>query len=149
MLHCAALVSEYMSMHSYDTLLPRGAVDFCHLSDNILEESATSDDVIGPDEEGICESSHFSTEGFVHLVEKTASFFEKAQMYELVAEVYKMVLSILEETRDFSRLARVHNQISETLKKVEQPITYVQDISDAFETPLSRYATKKMVEPFI
>ena len=46
MLHCAALVAEYMSMHDYGSRMPNGAVAFAELSDNIEEECAVSDDVI-------------------------------------------------------------------------------------------------------
>lgn len=46
MLHAAALAAEYISMREYDPYLPKGAVAFCEISDNILEESAVSDDVI-------------------------------------------------------------------------------------------------------
>lgn len=46
MLHAAALAAEYISMREYDACLPSGAAAFCGISDNILEESAVSDDVI-------------------------------------------------------------------------------------------------------
>ena len=46
MLHAAALAAEYISMREYDTFLPKGATAFADISDNILEESAVSDDVI-------------------------------------------------------------------------------------------------------
>lgn len=46
MLHAAALAAEYISMREFDSYLPKGAVAFAHISDNILEESAVSDDVI-------------------------------------------------------------------------------------------------------
>lgn len=44
-----------------------------------------------PDEEGICESRHFTRSGLVHLVEKTAQFMEKAQMYESMVQLYKVI----------------------------------------------------------
>ena len=42
--------------------MPTGAVSFQHITPNALEESAVSDDVVTPDEEGICMGSYF-TEG--------------------------------------------------------------------------------------
>ncbi|KAH7727015.1 Dock6 protein [Aphelenchoides avenae] len=137
MLHCAALVAEYMSMHDYGSQMPNGAVAFAELSDNVEEECAVSDDVISPDEEGICESSHFSVDGFMHLLGKSAIFFDRAQMYEHVATVYKFVIPILEDRKDYSRLAQVHQQISDILKRVEPPVAVVTDIADAFASPLS------------
>lgn len=46
--------------------------------------------VYSPDEEGICESRHFTQSGLIHLVEKTAQFMEKAQMYETMSHLYKV-----------------------------------------------------------
>ncbi|VDM56495.1 unnamed protein product, partial [Angiostrongylus costaricensis] len=46
MLHAAALAAEYIAMVTTDGFMPRGAVDFKEISDNILEESAVSDDVL-------------------------------------------------------------------------------------------------------
>ena len=42
--------------------MPTGAVSFQHITPNALEESAVSDDVVSPDQEGICMGSYF-TEG--------------------------------------------------------------------------------------
>lgn len=52
----------------------------------------TSFQLFSPDEEGICESRHFTQSGLVHLVEKTAQFMEKAQMYESMLQLYKVIL---------------------------------------------------------
>uniref|UniRef100_A0A0N5ALW0 Dedicator of cytokinesis protein 6 n=1 Tax=Syphacia muris TaxID=451379 RepID=A0A0N5ALW0_9BILA len=136
MLHAAALAAEYISMREFDTYLPKGAVAFADISDNILEESAVSDDVVSPNEEGICESRHFTPTGLVQLVEKTAQFLEKAQMFELIPQVYKIITPILEQTRDYRHLAQVYNHISEALVRVEPLVPLVEDISDAWFSPL-------------
>uniref|UniRef100_A0A7E4ZYH3 C2 DOCK-type domain-containing protein n=1 Tax=Panagrellus redivivus TaxID=6233 RepID=A0A7E4ZYH3_PANRE len=136
-LHCAALVAEYLRMRSFGELpLPSGAVEFEDLSENILEESATSDDVISPDSEGICESAHFTPEGFVHLIEKAVNFFEKAQFYELLPNLYRHIMPLFEVKSDFTRQAAIHQYLSEQLKRIDPPVTAVLDISDAFPTPL-------------
>lgn len=46
MLHAAAIAAEYISMREYESHIPKGAASFIEISDNILEESAVSDDVI-------------------------------------------------------------------------------------------------------
>ena len=140
-MHCAALISEYLSMKSgfqksEELKIPKGASAFEELSENILEESATSEDVISPDEDGICESAHFSVDGFIHLMEKAATFFEKAQMYELLPSLYKLIFPIFEERADFSRLSQIHQYLAEQLKKIDPPLKAVLDVSDPFETPL-------------
>ena len=56
----------------------------------MLEESAISDDVVSPDEEGVCTGRDFSTPGLVELLEKAAEQFQKAQCGEVVNEVYKV-----------------------------------------------------------
>lgn len=47
-LHCAALVAEYLSLETseFSDILPQSLDEFQELSDNILEESAVSDDTI-------------------------------------------------------------------------------------------------------
>lgn len=51
----------------------------------------------------------------------------------------QFVIPILKDRKDYSRLAQVHQQISDILKRVEPPVTAVTDITDAFASPLARY----------
>lgn len=46
-----------------------------NISSNVLEESAVSDDVVSPDEEGICSGKYFTEIGLVGLLEQAASSF--------------------------------------------------------------------------
>lgn len=46
-----------------------------HISSNVLEESAVSDDVVSPDEEGICSGKYFTEVGLVGLLEQAAASF--------------------------------------------------------------------------
>jgi hypothetical protein len=48
------------------------AVTFATLTPNALEESAVSDDVVSPDEEGICTGKFFTEAGLLQVTE--ASF---------------------------------------------------------------------------
>ena len=41
----------------------------------MLEESAVSDDIVSPDEEGICTGMYFTENGLVGLLEQAASCF--------------------------------------------------------------------------
>ncbi|TKR95511.1 hypothetical protein L596_009672 [Steinernema carpocapsae] len=135
-LHAAALAAEYLAMTDYREHLPKGAVAFETISENVIQESATSDDVISPDEEGICESAHFSEVGLVNLIEKTAMFFEKAQMYEQMLDIFKVLSPVLEEWRDYQRLSQLHNRISVSLSKIEPTVPVTDDLSDAWVSPL-------------
>lgn len=103
LVHSAALVAEYLSMLEDRKYLPVGCVTFqvLHLtrevllhasvlkyfisavhsvlrqniSSNVLEESAVSDDVVSPDEEGICSGKYFTEAGLVGLLEQAAASF--------------------------------------------------------------------------
>ncbi|KAF3846180.1 hypothetical protein F7725_003258 [Dissostichus mawsoni] len=76
-----------------------------NISSNVLEESAVSDDVLSPEEEGICAGKYFSESGLVGLLEQAAASFNMAAMYEAINEVYKILLPIHEANRDFKKLA--------------------------------------------
>ena len=66
-IHCAALISEYLHMLEDRPYMPTGAVTFATLTPNALEESAVSDDVVSPDEEGICTGKFFTEAGLLQV----------------------------------------------------------------------------------
>ena len=49
------------------------------VSKNVLEESAVSDDVVSPDEEGICTGRSFTDPGLIALLEQAANSFSKVR----------------------------------------------------------------------
>lgn len=58
---------------------------FCYfflkkITPNVLEESAVSDDVVSPDEEGICTGMYFTENGLVGLLEQAASSFNMVSL---------------------------------------------------------------------
>ena len=53
---------------------------FQKISLNVLEESAVSDDIVSPDEEGICTGMYFTENGLVGLLEQAASCFNMVSM---------------------------------------------------------------------
>ena len=63
-----------------------------NISSNILEESAVSDDVLSPEEEGICAGKYFSESGLVGLLEQAAASFN---MVRLTASYYMMTGCVL------------------------------------------------------
>ncbi|XP_043955470.1 dedicator of cytokinesis protein 7-like isoform X2 [Gambusia affinis] len=118
LVHSAALVAEYLNMLEDCRYLPIGCVTFQNISSNVLEESAVSDDVLSPEEEGICAGKYFSEVGLVGLLEQAAASFNMAAMYEAINEVYKILLPIHEANRDFKKLATVHGKLQEAFNKV-------------------------------
>ncbi|XP_077590257.1 dedicator of cytokinesis protein 7 isoform X1 [Stigmatopora nigra] len=118
LIHSAALVAEYLNMLEDCRYLPIGCVTFQNISSNVLEESAVSDDVLSPEEEGICAGKYFSESGLVGLLEQAAASFNMAAMYEAINEVYKILLPIHEANRDFKKLATVHGKLQDAFNKV-------------------------------
>uniref|UniRef100_A0A8C1AGS2 Dedicator of cytokinesis 7 n=1 Tax=Cyprinus carpio carpio TaxID=630221 RepID=A0A8C1AGS2_CYPCA len=119
LVHSAALVAEYLSMLEDRKYLPVGCVTFQNISSNVLEESAVSDDVVSPDEEGICSGKYFTEAGLVGLLEQAASSFSMAGMYEAVNEVYKVLIPIHEANRDAKKLATIHGKLQEAFGKID------------------------------
>uniref|UniRef100_A0A8C2ZY45 Dedicator of cytokinesis 8 n=1 Tax=Cyclopterus lumpus TaxID=8103 RepID=A0A8C2ZY45_CYCLU len=101
LVHAAALVAEYLSMLEDHKYLPVGSVTFQNISTNVLEESAVSDDILSPDEDGVCSGRYFTESGLVGLLEQAAELFSNGCLFEAVNEVYKIILPILEAHRDF------------------------------------------------
>uniref|UniRef100_A0A668ACQ8 Dedicator of cytokinesis 6 n=1 Tax=Myripristis murdjan TaxID=586833 RepID=A0A668ACQ8_9TELE len=118
LVHSAALVAEYLNMLEDCRYLPIGCVTFQNVSSNVLEESAVSDDILSPEEEGICAGKYFSESGLVGLLEQAAASFNMAAMYEAINEVYKILLPIHEANRDFKKLATVHGKLQDAFNKV-------------------------------
>uniref|UniRef100_A0A3Q2YLE1 Dedicator of cytokinesis 7 n=1 Tax=Hippocampus comes TaxID=109280 RepID=A0A3Q2YLE1_HIPCM len=81
-------------------------------------ESAVSDDVVSPDEEGICSGKYFTELGLVGLLEQAASSFSLAGMYEAVNEVYKVLIPVHEANRDAKKLATIHGKLQEAFGKI-------------------------------
>ncbi|KAK2497729.1 hypothetical protein MC885_014480 [Smutsia gigantea] len=118
MVHAAALVAEYLALLEDSRYLPVGCVSFQNISSNVLEESAVSDDILLPDEEGFCSGKHFTELGLVGLLEQAASYFTMGGLYEAVNEVYKTLIPILEAHRDYKKLAIVHGKLQEAFTKI-------------------------------
>uniref|UniRef100_A0A673YLV7 Dedicator of cytokinesis 6 n=1 Tax=Salmo trutta TaxID=8032 RepID=A0A673YLV7_SALTR len=118
LVHSAALVAEYLNMLEDCRYMPIGCVTFQHISSNVLEESAVSDDILSPEEEGICAGKYFSELGLVGLLEQAATSFHMASMYEAINEVYKILLPVHEANRDFKKLATVHGKLQDTFNKI-------------------------------
>lgn len=118
--HSAALVAEYLSMLESQPHLPVGAVSFQLVTPNALMESAVSDDVLSPGEDGICLGNHFTETGLKALLEEAANAYQIAGMYEAMNEVYKVLIPISESNRDFRNLAKIHGKLQEAFNRISQ-----------------------------
>lgn len=120
LVHAAALVAEYLSMLEDHKYLPVGSVTFQNISPNVLEESAVSDDILSPDEDGVCSGRYFTENGLVGLLEQAAELFSNGGLYEAVNEVYKIIIPILEAHRDFRKLATTHDNLKRAFENIVQ-----------------------------
>ncbi|XP_072289223.1 dedicator of cytokinesis protein 8 [Eucyclogobius newberryi] len=120
LVHAAALVAEYLSMLEDHKYLPVGSVTFQNISSNVLEESAVSDDILSPDEDGVCSGRYFTESGLVGLLEQAAELFSSGGLYEAVNEVYKIIIPILEAHRDFRKLSSTHNKLHKAFDNIIQ-----------------------------
>ncbi|XP_046904602.1 dedicator of cytokinesis protein 8 isoform X2 [Hypomesus transpacificus] len=120
LVHAAALVAEYLSMLEDHKYLPVGSVTFQNISPNVLEESAVSDDILSPDEDGVCSGRYFTESGLVGLLEQAAELFSNGGLYEAVNEVYKIILPILEADRNFRKLSSTHDKLQRAFDNIIQ-----------------------------
>ncbi|MEJ1282732.1 hypothetical protein NN561_013694 [Cricetulus griseus] len=118
--HCSSSISTIRSHASASLyLLMRQNFEIGNnISSNVLEESAVSDDVVSPDEEGICSGKYFTESGLVGLLEQAAASFSMAGMYEAVNEVYKVLIPIHEANRDAKKLSTIHGKLQEAFSKI-------------------------------
>jgi len=116
--HAASLVAEYLRMLESKPYMPDGCVTLQKISMNLLEESAVSDDVVSPGDEGICTGKYFTENGFIGLMEQSAVFLTHALMYEAVNEIYHVLTPIYEANRDFKKLSQVHSKLHEYFNRI-------------------------------
>lgn len=129
LVHSAALVAEYLVLLGNTDIgaIQGGAVCLQLVTPNALQESAVSDDVMAPRNEGICLGKDFTEQGLLGvflnkycvlfnfkmifisgLLEHAASSFHTAGMYEAINDVYKVLIPIAEANRDYKKLANIH-----------------------------------------
>ncbi|CAM6031703.1 unnamed protein product, partial [Sphagnum compactum] len=118
--HSASLVAEYLSMLDSQNHLPIGAVSFSQVSPNTLMESAVSDDVISPGDDGIVLGNRFTEVGLKTLLEEAANSFQIAGMYEAMNDVYRILIPIYEANREFQKLSKLHGKLQEAFNRIAQ-----------------------------
>lgn len=85
--HAAALITEYLHMVEVKSHIPIGAKAFESISPNAIKESAVSDDIGSPDQEGILQHELFDVSGLIRLLLEATDHFRSANMFEAVNEV--------------------------------------------------------------
>ncbi|CAH2294063.1 dedicator of cytokinesis 8 isoform X1 [Pelobates cultripes] len=162
LVHAAALVAEYLSLLEDCSYLPVGSVSFQNISSNIIEESAVSDDILTPDEDGVCSGRYFSENGLVGLLEQAAELFSTAGFYETVNEVYKIVIPVHEAHRDYRKLTSTHEKLQKAFSNIiikgfygqcfgEDAVVVIKDsipVDKSKLDPAKAYIQITFVEPY-
>ncbi|XP_064167013.1 dedicator of cytokinesis protein 9-like isoform X5 [Anguilla rostrata] len=108
--HVAALVAEYLRRKA---MFKQGCSAFRVITPNIDEEAAMMEDVGMQD-------VHFNEDVLVELLEECADGLWKAERYELISDVYKLIIPIYEKRRDFEKLAHLYDTLHRAYSKVTE-----------------------------
>ncbi|XP_063839037.1 dedicator of cytokinesis protein 7 [Ostrinia nubilalis] len=103
LVHGAALVAEQTCAGG------RGAALLEKVTHNALDESCA--DAL---------HHHLTHQELQALLEHAASELMTAGMYETVNEVYKVLIPIAEQLRDYKKLANIHSKLNEAFSRIEQ-----------------------------
>uniref|UniRef100_A0AAQ4RQR5 Dedicator of cytokinesis 9b n=1 Tax=Gasterosteus aculeatus aculeatus TaxID=481459 RepID=A0AAQ4RQR5_GASAC len=106
--HVAALVAEYLWRKG---MFRQGCSSFRVTTPNIDEEAAMMEDVGMQD-------VHFNEEVLMELLEECADGLWKAERYELIADVYRLIIPIYEQRRDFEKLTHLYDTLHRAYTKV-------------------------------
>uniref|UniRef100_A0A671Z224 Dedicator of cytokinesis 9b n=1 Tax=Sparus aurata TaxID=8175 RepID=A0A671Z224_SPAAU len=106
--HVAALVAEYLWRKG---MFRQGCSAFRVITPNIDEEAAMMEDVGMQD-------VHFNEEVLMELLEECGDGLWKAERYELIADVYRLIIPIYEQRRDFEKLTHLYDTLHRAYTKV-------------------------------
>ncbi|XP_048826602.1 dedicator of cytokinesis protein 9-like isoform X4 [Brienomyrus brachyistius] len=108
--HVAALVAEYLRRKG---MFRQGCSAFRVLTPNIDEEVSMMEDVGMQD-------VHFNEDVLMELLEECADGLWKAERYELIADIYKLIIPTYEKRRDFEKLAHLYDTLHRAYSKVTE-----------------------------
>uniref|UniRef100_A0A8C1ZXU7 Dedicator of cytokinesis 9 n=1 Tax=Cyprinus carpio TaxID=7962 RepID=A0A8C1ZXU7_CYPCA len=108
--HVAALVAEYLRRKG---TFKQGCTAFRVVTPNIDEEASMMEDVGMQD-------VHFNEDVLMELLEECADGLWKAERYELISGIYKLIIPIYEKRRDFERLAHLYDTLHRAYSKVTE-----------------------------
>ncbi|XP_039945148.1 dedicator of cytokinesis protein 11 isoform X1 [Hirundo rustica] len=106
--HVAALVAEFLHRKK---LFPSGCTAFRKITPNIDEEGAMKED-------GGMMDVHYSEEVLVELLEQCIDGLWKAERYEMISEVSKLIIPIYEKRREFEKLTQLYRTLHGAYAKI-------------------------------
>ncbi|XP_041883595.1 dedicator of cytokinesis protein 11 isoform X1 [Corvus kubaryi] len=106
--HVAALVAEFLHRKK---LFPSGCTAFRKITPNIDEEGAMKED-------GGMMDVHYSEEVLVELLEQCVDGLWKAERYETISEVSKLIIPIYEKRHEFEKLTQLYRTLHGAYSKI-------------------------------
>eukprot|EP00062_Callorhinchus_milii_P020350 gi/632975902/ref/XP_007904488.1/ PREDICTED: dedicator of cytokinesis protein 9 [Callorhinchus milii] len=110
--HVAALVAEYLKRKA---IFKQGCTAFKVITPNIDEEAAMMEDVGMQD-------VHYNEDVLMELLEQCADGLWKAERYEPISDVYKLIIPVYEKRREFEKLAHLYETLHQAYKKIAEVI---------------------------
>uniref|UniRef100_A0A8C8SK47 Dedicator of cytokinesis 11 n=1 Tax=Pelusios castaneus TaxID=367368 RepID=A0A8C8SK47_9SAUR len=113
-IHVAALVAEFLHRKSKSLLFGRNGGEGCSfrkITPNIDEEGAMKEDA------GMMDV-HYSEEVLVELLEQCVDGLWKAERYEIISEVSKLIIPIYEKRREFEKLTQLYRTLHGAYTKI-------------------------------
>eukprot|EP00026_Physarum_polycephalum_P000226 Phypoly_transcript_00226.p1 GENE.Phypoly_transcript_00226~~Phypoly_transcript_00226.p1 ORF type:complete len:1906 (-),score=310.18 Phypoly_transcript_00226:3-5720(-) len=114
--HIAALVAESLSRDASVNVpklgLPAGAVAFKQITPNVSDEHIPEGDADA--EEGGRDAEDFSSTGLLRLLTESIKYMNEADLYEVTANLYKLVIPIHEKSHNYDALMKCYGDLRDT-----------------------------------
>ncbi|XP_071453557.1 dedicator of cytokinesis protein 9 [Hetaerina americana] len=108
-LHVAALIAQFLKQQN---LLSWGAESFALISSNIVVDEK------GPELDTGSADTSYSEDALLRQVELCAEWIRKAERYELLGPLYRLVLPIYERRRQYDALAAAYSNLALSCSKI-------------------------------
>lgn len=110
-LHIAALMAEYLTLRG-GGFVKWGAESFCRISRNIPR-----------DEKGLkldsgTQDSQYTEQMLLDQLKECAELLDRAERFECLGELYRLIVPILENRRDYSALSHSYEHLAQAYNKV-------------------------------
>lgn len=112
-LHIAALISEYLKLKN-SSFITWGAEAFTRISRNIpTDEKGLKLDSGTPD-------SQYTEAILLEQLKDCADYLDRAERYECLGELYRLILPILEHRRDYTALSQCYEHLAQSYNKITE-----------------------------
>lgn len=112
-LHIAALIAEYLKLKG-GGLITWGAEAFAKISRNIpIDEKGLKLDSGSPD-------SQYTEQMLLEQLKDCAEYLDRGERYECLGELYRLIIPILENKRDYISLTQAYEHLAQSYSKVTE-----------------------------